>query len=67
MVIIFSKFQVPSSYGLGMVEKGHVRGNRIDHRHNFSLAWGNTWHKGGESRQKNLGNYKSILYLAGKN
>ena len=52
MVICFSKFQVPSSFGFGMVEKWHLRGINIDKRHSFSIALGNTWHTGGKGVQK---------------
>ena len=50
MVNTMSTFQVPSSYGLGMVKKWHERGNSIDNRESFSIAWGLTraqrWCKG---------------------
>ena len=50
MVIIKSKFQVPSTYSFIMVEKWHVRGNSIDNRQYLSIAWGKTgaqrWCKG---------------------
>ena len=52
MVIIFSKFQVPSSYGFGMVEKLHVRGISSDNIQYFSIAWRKALHKGGERGQK---------------
>ena len=54
MVIIFSKFQVPSSYGFGMIEKWHLRGISIDKRQYFSVALGNTWHAGGERVHKKV-------------
>ena len=41
-MIVFSKFQVPSFYGFGMVEKGYVRGISIDNRQYFSIAMGKT-------------------------
>ena len=44
---IMSKFQVPISYCLGIVKKGHVRGNSIDNRRSISIAWGIQGHKGG--------------------
>ena len=57
MVIILSKFQVPSSYGIGMVEKWHMRGNSIDDRQYFSIDREKTWHTGGERVQKSSGNF----------
>ena len=47
MVDILSTFQVPGSFGLGMVEKWHVRGNSIGNRQSFSIALGTQGHKGG--------------------
>ena len=41
MVIIFSKFQVPSYYSFGLIEKWHLRGISIDNRqYFFLLLWG---------------------------
>ena len=59
MLIIFSIFQVPSSYCFGMVEKWHVRGISIGNRQYFSIAFGKTWQKGSESvqQQKGLGKF----------
>ena len=50
MVNILSTFQIPSSYGLGVVEKLHVRCNSIDNRQSFFCSLGDTgaqmWCKG---------------------
>ena len=67
MVIIFSKFQVPSSQGFGMVEKLCVRGISIDNRQYFAIIWVKTWHKGGERGQKKVQVIsKCIFHPSGK-
>ena len=41
------KIQVPSTYGLGMVKKWHIRGNSNDNTQSILLVWGRQAHKGG--------------------
>ena len=67
MVNIMSKFQVPSSKGLGMVKKGYVRGNSIDCKQSISIPWGRQGHKGGVQGQRSSsggpGWFLSTLYV----
>ena len=49
---ILLKFQVPSFYVLGMVEKEYVRGKSVDHRKSFPIPWGRQGHKGVERGPK---------------
>ena len=64
MVNMMLKFQVPSFYGLGMVKKIHVRGNSIENRQFFSIAWGKTgaqkWCKG---TKEEFGWFLSASYI----
>ena len=61
---IMSKLKVPSSYGLGMVKKCHVRGNRINKRQQFSIACGKTGtQRGCEGTKKEFKLFLGASYI----